>query len=136
MNWVLFSKAKQVVVCVKNPGAFTTLFPVMIILIRNCDNWFPPCFPSLLSILLTVHSFYQIENFAAVARNFVCDIALSYHVLLMEKNTCSKKKSIHCTISRSSGQSDLAMAQRSLIIWPMIEEFSFPFPSGVFLLTV
>lgn len=87
--------------------------------------------------LPTSHSFYQIENFAAVARNYVCDIPLSYHVLHMEKNTCSKKKSTHCTISRSSGQSDLAMTfQRSLIIWPMTEEFSFLFPSGVFLLTV
>lgn len=42
--------------------------------------------------LPTAHSFYQIENFAAVARNYVCDIALSYHVLLIKKIHVQRKR--------------------------------------------
>lgn len=91
--------------------------------------------------LPTSHSFYQIENFAAVARNYVCDIPLSYHVLHMEKKYMFKEKEYplyHIQVLRAIRFSnDFSKSyQRSLIIWPMTEEFSFLFPSGVFLLTV
>lgn len=45
--------------------------------------------------LPTAHSFHQIENFAAVARNYVCDIALSYHVLqVYEKKIHVQRKRV------------------------------------------
>lgn len=89
--------------------------------------------------LPTAHSFYQIENFAAVARNYVCNIALSYHVL--RKKYMFKEKEYplyHIQVLRAIRFSnDFSKSyQRSLIIWPMTEEFSFLFPSGVFILTV
>lgn len=78
----------------------------------------------IIDFLHVFHLFYQFTYSSFVLPNRkLCScckkLCLWYCAFLSrfthKKNTCSKKKSIHCTISRSSGQSDLAMTFQKVI---------------------